>query len=249
MSYFEKNDISIYSNIIYQIYAVEDNDRMRLSFLESVRLLVPYKSCNFYLAARDGKHILSNPVSVDFPIDALAKYLDEIEDVDPARWIFIQAKSMVYREEDMFSEESIKQNVCYQEFYIPNDLHHSLQISLALHGKFLGSVSFYRAKKESRFSDDVLFLFDLLKDHLALRLYKEFEMKPKHIDIDALAYEKKYRLTIREVEVVELLINGYSIEDIGNDLCISSNTVKTHIANIYKKTGISSRYELYRILL
>ena len=249
MSYCEKNDLSIYNNIVYQIYEIEDIDEMRLTFLKSIRLLAPYASCNFYLASKGGEHLIADPVAVDFPLDALNEYLEKIEDEDPTRWIFLHAKSMVYREKDLFSEEALERNKCFQEFYYPHNLYHSLQMSLALNGEFLGSVSFYRQKEQKEFSDYEIYFLDLLKEHLALRLYKEQQnkkLRPAEMDLSASA--EKYRLTARESEVVKALIRGASIEEIGNTLCISPNTVKKHIVNIYKKMGISSRRELYKIL-
>jgi len=249
VSYCEKNDISIFNNIIYQIHDIEDLDEMRLTFLKSVRLLAPYSSCNFFLASRDGEHLISDPVAVDFPLDALNEYLEDIEDEDPTRWIFMHAKSMVYREKDLFSEEALAQNKCFQDFYYPHNLHHPLQISLALHGMFLGSLSFYRSKEQPEFSDYEIYFLDLLKDHLALRLYKDFHSQkfaPSEINLARSA--EKYKLTSREEEVVNALLRGASIEEIGSNLCISPNTVKKHIVNIYRKMGISSRRELYKIL-
>lgn len=249
MSYFDKNDISIYNNIVYQIYNIEDIDEMRLTFLKSVRLLIPYSSSDFYLASKDNAHLIADPVSVDFPLNALGLYLEKIEGDDPTRWVFMQAKNIVYREQDLFSEEALAQNKCFQEFYYPNNLYHPLQISLAMNNEFLGSLSFYRDKDQDEFSDYEIFFFDLLKEHLALRLFKELKNRkagPTEIDISGCA--DKYRLTARESEVVTSLIRGYSIDEIGNTLCISPNTVKKHIVNIYKKMGISSRRELYKIL-
>lgn len=247
MDYCEKNDINIYDNIVYQIYNIEKLDDMRLTFLKSVRLLAPYESCNFFLADKSGEHLITDPVAVDFPLDALTEYLEKIECEDPTRWIFIEAKSMVYREKDLFSPEAIEKNKCYQEFYIPHNLYHSLQISLSLHETFLGSLSFYRSEEQEEFSDYELYFFNLFKDHLALRLYKELERDMgKLVNIDASVGRMKYGLTSRECEIARFLIDGLDVEEISGSLYISPNTVKKHIVNIYKKIGISSRRELYK---
>lgn len=249
MGYLEKNDISIFNSIVYQIYSVEEPDEMRLNFLKSVRLLIPYECCNFYLADKDSEHLIKDPVAVDFPLEALSEYLEKIEDEDPTRWIFIQAKSMVYREDDLFSKSAIEKNKCYQEFYIPHNLHHSLQISLALNGVFLGSLSFYRTKTQKPFTDKELFLFDLFKEHLALRLHQETTKKTRSSKADLPAHDLScYNLTDREIELAKLLTKGLTVQEIGNTLCISSNTVRKHSMNIYKKMNISSRWELFKIM-
>ena len=56
-----------------------------------------------------------------------------------------------------------------------------------------------------------------------------------------------YNLTERELKIVELILAGYTNGSIGGYLDISSNTVKNHISNIYKKINVSNRYELMSI--
>lgn len=50
-------------------------------------------------------------------------------------------------------------------------------------------------------------------------------------------------LTAREVEVVEQLRRGFTYEQVGIALGVSSNTVRSHIRAIYEKLGASSRTE------
>jgi DNA-binding CsgD family transcriptional regulator len=59
---------------------------------------------------------------------------------------------------------------------------------------------------------------------------------------------KKYHLSARETEVLDLLCRGKSNPDISCALFISNNTVKHHVNSIYKKTGVKNRYELLSIL-
>jgi LuxR family maltose regulon positive regulatory protein len=48
-------------------------------------------------------------------------------------------------------------------------------------------------------------------------------------------------LTVRELEVLGLLISGRSYTDIGTTLFVSRNTVKSHVRHIYTKLGVASR--------
>lgn len=47
----------------------------------------------------------------------------------------------------------------------------------------------------------------------------------------------------RELQVLQQLGNGSSNKQIGEELFISTNTVKAHIKNIYKKLHVHSRAE------
>ncbi|MGI6569520.1 MAG: helix-turn-helix transcriptional regulator [Caldicoprobacterales bacterium] len=52
-------------------------------------------------------------------------------------------------------------------------------------------------------------------------------------------------LTPREKEVAALLLKGYTLKQIAIDLDISTDTVKFHNKNLYKKLGISGRSQLF----
>jgi DNA-binding CsgD family transcriptional regulator len=59
----------------------------------------------------------------------------------------------------------------------------------------------------------------------------------------------KLKLTPREREILEHLCLGYSPEDIAQKLSIRPRTVKFHQENLLRKTGASSRAELFKKLL
>jgi DNA-binding CsgD family transcriptional regulator len=56
-------------------------------------------------------------------------------------------------------------------------------------------------------------------------------------------------ITSREKEILFLLLKGASNNDIAQNLYISTNTVKTHIRNIFQKLDVKSRFELAMKLL
>ena len=51
------------------------------------------------------------------------------------------------------------------------------------------------------------------------------------------------KLSPREQEIMPLLAEGLRYKEIGNKLCISTETVRTHVRNIYKKIEVNSRTE------
>jgi len=53
--------------------------------------------------------------------------------------------------------------------------------------------------------------------------------------------ERPYGLTVREVEVLVLLTEGLSNQDIAERLFISPKTASVHVSNIYSKLGVESR--------
>lgn len=57
-------------------------------------------------------------------------------------------------------------------------------------------------------------------------------------------FARVHGLTNREREIVGLIVEGKSNQEIGNELWLSQGTVKTHAHNIYRKAGVSKRGEL-----
>lgn len=52
-----------------------------------------------------------------------------------------------------------------------------------------------------------------------------------------------HQLSKREKEILREVVKGKNNKDIATELYISSNTVKKHISNIYKKLGVANRLE------
>jgi len=55
---------------------------------------------------------------------------------------------------------------------------------------------------------------------------------------------RDYGLTPREMEIVTLVVAGYSNPDIAQRCSISEQTVKHHVSNVFDKLGVSNRLEL-----
>lgn len=54
-------------------------------------------------------------------------------------------------------------------------------------------------------------------------------------------------LTSREIEILELVRNGLSMNEICEKVYVSKRTVSNHLANIFSKLGVSSRQEAIHV--
>lgn len=110
---------------------------------------------------------------------------------------------------------------------------------------------------ERNFSENILllaFAFFILRaaaDTLRLR-FKE----PPAVDapdtqayVDELlpAFCERYNLTARERVIVEQVLQGKDNQNIASSLQLALGTVKAHVHNILKKTGVSTRQELTQL--
>lgn len=69
--------------------------------------------------------------------------------------------------------------------------------------------------------------------------------KSKQTDEFDLAYKGK--MTEREKEVISLILLGKKNKEISDELYVDISTIKSHINNIYRKTGVKNRKELLLI--
>jgi hypothetical protein len=83
--------------------------------------------------------------------------------------------------------------------------------------------SFHLENRFAQVSDDCLWLLIFLED------------RNKSLQEDLQIEQKKYKLTDREIQILNLLLQANSYREIARTLQISLNTVKFHIKNIYAK--------------
>ena len=56
-----------------------------------------------------------------------------------------------------------------------------------------------------------------------------------------------YQLTPRQKEVALLLLEGKTRRQISGELGLSESTIKLHVSELYKRLGINSRFELFKL--
>lgn len=76
------------------------------------------------------------------------------------------------------------------------------------------------------------------------RLYMNVTVKETNADEYFIRFAQSYGISLREQEVLRLLLAKQSNGEISANLFISENTVKFHMRNMLKKTGCSNRNEI-----
>ena len=253
MRNLNENEWIVLIETIYNLNSNEDSRKMRSIFLELIKGLIPYDSAIFYIADTRGEHLLADPVVVNYDKDLILSYIEFGEELDYTWGMMQCARSMVFRDSDLMSNEFREDSEFYRRYLKPQGLHYVMQGIFSYERKFLGLVSLLRSKRNGDFSEKEIFMMDMLKDHISLRLYQEERRKSinysdarKHLDLEI--YIEKYGLTKKESDVFKLLAEGLENSEICEQLCITNHTLKKHILNIYKKTGVNSRLKLFRLV-
>lgn len=79
----------------------------------------------------------------------------------------------------------------------------------------------------------------------ALALINKSQMK--EVEKEEGVFPLPLDVSAREIEVLQLLVDGYNYKDIGDKLFISYNTVKKHVSNIYEKLHVTSKAQAIKV--
>lgn len=245
MKELETKDWIILNNIIYEVYTTQDLKTMQRNIMEHLRPLIDYDAADFCLAARDQSNRLEDAVAIGCD-EKLALNND---DIDYSREIMYSGRSLVYRESDIMTESARVQTEYYKKVYVANGFHYSIQMVVGYEGRFSGVVTLYRKQGREDFNYYDIFILDILKDHVAYSLHQR--LYGKHNAADAFStseFADSYNLTRRETEVLSHILSRQDNVAISEELAISLNTLKKHELNIYRKCGVSSRMQLFKLV-
>ena len=82
--------------------------------------------------------------------------------------------------------------------------------------------------------------------NLVTRIMQEFRgPSSRHFLRKSVAAEK---LSARELEVLEMLSQGHSTEDVGRQLFVSPTTVRVHVSSVLRKLHVKDRESAFRLL-
>lgn len=90
--------------------------------------------------------------------------------------------------------------------------------------------------------------FSILSVYLYYFISRRYILTYEQADHINQTIVKQYGISERELEIITLIIDGLSNQEIAKQLYISPNTVKTHIKNIYAKVGVNNRLQLFSLL-
>ncbi|HMS68506.1 MAG TPA: response regulator transcription factor [Saprospiraceae bacterium] len=91
----------------------------------------------------------------------------------------------------------------------------------------------------------VLHDFAPMSPSIAKKAFNLLSRVPKENQTKSILFEG---LSEREVEVLQLLIEGRNYKKIAETLFISINTVKKHISHIYEKLHVSSKVQIMKLM-
>ena len=245
--------------MISETNRIKDITKFRKEFLTLLGRLVPFDLADFYLndSKSPNKVKLVDPVVVSrFSQKFNEKFLREYDryfgQVDYVKWVFSSHESVVYRESDLINTELRTKSAFYLDYLKPAGFVNVAGVSIADHGVCVGAITLYRTDRYGDFTDKDIYILKQLLPHLQNKLMVEMEAVEYNVEQSKnssyfLAHE--FKLSKREIEILRLLCDGKSNNEISILLSISVNTVKKHISNIFNKLNVDSRTQLIHFII
>ncbi len=247
MAFLEENEWMFLNEISYNISFIYSFDEMRLQTLNWLKLLIGFDGAVFS-TVEDGE--VKQSVSVGFDDSVIKKYEALYHD-SPMYWILLSGRNYAYLQSELVSSSSAITGDFYESVYKSGGFEYSMGINIVFREEVIGIINFYRTHESGDFTKREMFVLNQLQKHLAYRLYYEakkgdtryFFAKGYHDKIS-----KDFGLTVRESELLEYAVKGYSNEKIAETMSISISTVKKHFHSLYEKMNVKNRVQLLQCL-
>ena len=245
---------SYISQVIYRINLCDSFQDLARVLLSQIKIIIPFhKAMALKVSSHNNEFIYEEP----FFIGPENESFDESRFVEGSYrsvwWEYMDAPwSSVFRASDARDEEEWCHSALYLDIYKTQNLYYALQATFVHNDIKLGMIGLYRTREDGDFTEKEMFFLELLKIHIELKLYRlvtryrGFKADPT---VPGFSVPKgminEYSLTRREEEIINMLLNGASDQNILEDLCITRSTFEKHIHNIYRKTGVKNRIGLF----
>ncbi len=201
-------------------------------------------ACPAFLAESSGDFVQSRAIAGEAR-EELPGYLRRFASEDPLIRVAIAAARPVSILESHVDARTVHASRAYNEFHRAHDFEHHMIV------RFFGEkltarralvMGFTRGKRLAPFGEQEL--------HAAEHVLPALEGAARRIvaaglqsesKLDVLRVGSECGLTRAEMRVLSVLLLGASNREIAQSLCVSIETVKTHVQRIFRKLGVASR--------
>jgi DNA-binding CsgD family transcriptional regulator len=208
--------------------------------LNLINNLLPLSSSGFYLVGPDMRHrgVVFRNLDVAVERDYAENYRDH-DPLNPA--LFAQTEDRVVCIDEQLPESELLSSLYYREFMLPLKHRHVADMFFRSDGDIIGVLTMLREAGLRPFSQQELTLLRQLQPFLEYTLNTVYLPK-RYRERESI--QASFKLTERELDVVELIVAGASNKIIARELALSLATVKTHIQHIFHKVEVPSRTAL-----
>ena len=173
----------------------------------------------------------------------------KVADEDHLLWLLHSREPRLVRESDLLEDQQRLNSPLYVHCYRKYNIFDSMQYASVYQQELLGILTLFRTEKDGPFTNEDMFYLQAIGMHLNAVLYQITHSQPQTNDLkQTLAYLKNTcHLTNRELQIAEQIYQYRNNDEIAQSLGIRENTLQKHLQNIFRKTNVTSRWELLRL--
>ncbi len=249
----EKNVFLIYNQVLSELYRCRNYACLGQYFLPMLKLLIPAPYASILRSEeREGHIFLLDPLCVPAAFIQAERNYMRYADADQTGWLGRCREATIFRESDLVADQERLHSTIYQKCYQPYGIYDTLFYAVVHNGRHLGVLSLFRCRQDGPFTEEELFLLKAIGSHLNQHMATLLDKSsrpgvPGGGDLSAVA--AKYGLTARETELLELLTRFRNNHEIAEALQVRGSTLQKHFQNMFRKLGVTSRWEVMRLLL
>ncbi len=214
--------------------------RFQQESLDLIHSLLPLTYSGFYLVDPDMRHrgvVLRN---LDPEIER--EYAENYRELDPLKpSLFADADVRVACIDDQLPETELLASEYYLKFMQPAGHRHVADMFFRQGDDIIAVLTMLRDEELGPYKEDELQLVRRLQPFLEYALNTVY-MPRRYRQREVV--QQRYRLTDRELDVLEYIVAGASNKIIARELNLSLATIKTHIQHIFQKVEVPSRTAL-----
>ena len=158
--------------------------------------------------------------------------------------------SSVFRQSDIIPPGKWEKTRVYRDLWQPRGLFWGLFITLVHKDVPLAVLGIQREKDDGDFSARDIYITNMLKDPLERKFFSLIEKRTQggSAGVDKIIKAAAgFGLTKRETEIVTLVCTGKSSDEMCGLLYITHATLSKHLSNIYAKTKVKNRTQLFAL--
>ena len=248
----ETNDFLLYNEVLYRLHACRTMEELKPTLLGQLKLMIPYTYASFLSIQVDPETqelIHRDPFCQPRQFVAAERaWLGQI-DQSYSIWLSHAPESMVVRDSEILSGDNRFSAPSYRKIYLDYHIYDCMQMNITYAGQAMGRLAFYRTQADGLFTDREAFLLRTLSNHIDLACYHCTQRQAQAAQPARTLEEltQVYGLTRRETEILGLVFQDRNNEEILEQLHISKNTLLKHLQNLYRKCGVSSRWDLLKL--
>ncbi len=176
-------------------------------------------------------------------IDEMAKeYAETFWSVDPMHPSRYEDQDVaVISNSQIMDDAAWRSTEMFREFYQPHGYFHNCDMFLRQKDRIVAILSLVRRNADQPFTDNEVALLSKMQPFIEYTLGQIYISNRVH---NRSSLSAEYGLTAREMDVVEIALTGVGNKVLSTHLGISLPTLRTHMQNIFTKTGVRSNAEL-----